>query len=94
MTARNKERTSEFLVLLQALCFITRYTVRSNTSNIIKKYTSRCKNITVIMSSERQNGAEYRLLKLSTIPQYWNKLTGIFESEILSSKQRNVQEQP
>ena len=35
-----------------------------------------------------------RLLKLPTVPRYWIKLTGIFENEGLSNKQRHVQEQP
>ena len=33
-----------------------------------------------------------RLLKLPTVPRYWIKLTGIFENEGLSNKQRDVQE--
>ena len=32
--------------------------------------------------------------KLPTAPRYWIELTGIFESEGLSNKQRDAQEQP
>ena len=56
------------------------------------------KNVIGIMTSQRQNTifysrAECRLLKLPIAPRYWMKLTGIFENEVFSNKQRDAQEQ-